>query len=229
MTIVYVICFRNVCQAFLAKREGSDRKIRREIILIYGTVFLTATFHGAFDILKIYDPIYYVVGLEPVATWVMAFANVFLFFFGVLVTRGIFNLSLEQSKFTGRASTKRLLFVLQNLLPLLFIGLGSAHLMATIGGFYSPQVGEQLLFASVVGSNILFISYAFFIPFALRHILRDMENMLNQAQSRGSFVSPNLSAIYFKLRRLQRQFFVQPIVNGIVNFVIALWPFLLRK
>ena len=197
--------------------------------IIHCLVFCTTLLHSIFDALKIYDPLYFSVGLEPISTWIMAFANVFLFLFGSVMTNGLFQISLQQLRFTGRYSTKRLLHVLRKLVPVFFVCLCVTQFLSTIGGLYDPSIGERYLFAAVVVSSGVFTSYAFFVPLALKHILADLKQSMDQAKETKSHLAPSVVAMHQKLRDLQFQFFFQPILNGIVNLTVALCPFILRR
>jgi hypothetical protein len=226
--VCFVLCLKNLSWYWTHTQQGLKDSFRGPM-LIHQLVLLTAALHLIFDILKIVDPVYYSIGLEPVSTWVMGFANIFLFSFGWAMTRGVLIVSLKQCEFTGRSSTKLLLFTIQKITPIMFVGLSGGHLLSTVGGLYSPQNGFAFLFATVIGSNVLFIGYAFFVPIALGHILQDMGNLISQAKQSETVVSPNLVDVFTKFKRLRVQFFTQPIQNGIINLIIAFWPFLLRK
>ena len=248
--LIVVICFcvRNIIRFHSMKRHEkktvnnvnnknnnkANTWVKNGPLFIHYLILLTAIFHGTFDLLKVIDPVHFVVGLEPVATWVMLFANIFLFLFGAFMTNAVFSISLRQSQFTGRASTNRLLLVLRLLLPVIFFGLSTVHILCTVIAFYVPSIGNQSLMATLVGSTVFFVLFAFFIPFALNHLLRDMANIMDQAKQMDSNSSmgvapPNLVKIHRKLRNLQLQFFIQPIQNGILNIIVATWPFLFRK
>ena len=197
--------------------------------LIHQLILYFAILHSLFDILKIVDPVYYCIGLEPVSTWLLFFGYLIFYVFGFVMTNGMLALSLKQSMFTGRTSTKALLLVLRFFLPTMLLVICIVHTLCTVGGLYLPMLGLTFLFATLVSSAVCFLLFCCFKPIALGHILVDMEYLLNHARSIDSPVSPHLVQVYKKLKQLRFQYFVQPALNGIISLLVALWPFLIRK
>ena len=227
MIVALIFCVSNLRTLVLA-REGNKNRSSGPI-LIHQLIFCGTIFHIIFDILKVVDPVYYCIGLEPISTWIIMIAFLFIFICIYQISSGMLALSLEQTRFTERKSTKSLLLVLRVFLPGMLLTICVCLVLATVGGFYHPDLGLTFLFVTIISSAICFTLAAGLMPIALGHILVDMHYLLNHDRTSDSNASPTLERVYKRLRNLRAQFTLQCMANAVMGFIVAFWPFLIRK